>query len=450
MARELHEMHAEAPTALWLTPSDTIRSQTLSALQTPGHPYREALETTCGQRFQVCDLENAAAISPHDWERHAITVVATIQSFRIEETGMRMVYAFSETLEPHFKGQPPQALAILRDLPDALVTERDLADANSPIKGYAGQPKFSLANWLALQNPFIIVDEAHNSKTERSFEVLKRLNPAAILELTATPIPKKTNVLYHVSAQELQAEHMVKLPIVLMEHPQGPEAAIFDALDVASMIAPQVPLPGMDDAPLFARPIVSLPELAIDLPAKAEIPNSEQVRVEATDKGKRAIVTGPVSESLAERLTAAQRGAAAKEKVQLAIERHNAVVAAQLAPVSRGAVFAPVPRLCYSAQGELQLVEREAVLDAADVDLLADPVSLPGFQIVEQANAFEVYLDGTKVKVRQADAAQLQLDTFNTTLTEDDLTRWLDREVRQSDIVQSHLRAYLKQGRTLA
>ena len=44
----------------------------------------------------------------------------------------------------------------------------------------------------------------------------------------------------------------------------------FEALDVASMIAPQLPLPGMDDGPLFARLV--LPELAVDVPAKADLP----------------------------------------------------------------------------------------------------------------------------------------------------------------------------------
>lgn|GEM_PF-4008777 len=95
-----------APTAPWLTPSETIRSQTLTALQTPGHPYRVALEEAYGQRFQICDLENVAAVLPHDWGRAAVIVVATIQSFRIEETGLRNVYAISEAFEPHFRGLP--------------------------------------------------------------------------------------------------------------------------------------------------------------------------------------------------------------------------------------------------------------------------------------------------------------------------------------------------------
>lgn len=143
-------------------------------------------------------------------------------------------------------------------------------------------------------------------------------------------------------------------------------------------------------------------------------------------------------------MTDAQRGRANKEKVQRDIERHNAIVAAQTAPVSRGAIFAPVPWLCYRTQGELELVEREAVLEDVVLDLLADKVSLPGFQIVEQANAFEVYLDGAKVKVGKADSGQLELGALNTDVTADDLVRWLDREVRPSYIVQAQLRAYLK------
>jgi type III restriction enzyme len=74
------------------------------------------------------------------------------------------------------------------------------------LAGFVGQPRWSLANWLALHRPIVIVDEAHNTKTDKSFTALQRLNPAFILELTATPIAAKTNVLYHVSAQELAAE----------------------------------------------------------------------------------------------------------------------------------------------------------------------------------------------------------------------------------------------------
>jgi type III restriction enzyme len=83
--------------AVWLVPSDTIRSQTLKALQTTGHPYREALEASYGAGVKVCVLEDLANITPTDWGRHAVVVVATIQSFRIDDTDKRNVYSFSET-----------------------------------------------------------------------------------------------------------------------------------------------------------------------------------------------------------------------------------------------------------------------------------------------------------------------------------------------------------------
>jgi type III restriction enzyme len=46
--------------------------------------------------------------------------------------------------------------------------------------------------------------------------------------------------------------------------------------------------------------------------------------------------------------------------------------------------------------------------------------------------------------MKAADAHQLSLDSVNVNITADDLVRWLNREVRQPDIVQSHLLAYLR------
>ena len=141
------------------------------------------------------------------------------------------VYSFSESFERHFKGCDEDRLRVLHGLPDARVTAAEVAaDRAGVLQGREGQPRWSLANWLALNAPLLIVDEAHNTKTDKSFTALKRLNPSAILELTATPIAAKTNVPYHVSAQELAAESMIKLPIALAEHPQGWQQAVFAAV----------------------------------------------------------------------------------------------------------------------------------------------------------------------------------------------------------------------------
>ena len=216
------------PLALWLVPSDAIRTQTLGALADPGHPFRTALAAACGDDVRVCALDEVAQLAPQDFDAHAVVVVATMQSFRVDDTEQRNVYAFSEVLEPHFRGVAPTALHTLRALPDALVTADDAASAKAGremLTRFVGQPRWSLANWLALRGPYVIVDEAHNAKTERSFEALQRLNPALILELTATPLPKRTNVLFSVSAQQLQAESLLKLPVALMEHTRGWQAA---------------------------------------------------------------------------------------------------------------------------------------------------------------------------------------------------------------------------------
>jgi type III restriction enzyme len=85
------------------------------------------------------------------------------------------------------------------------------------------KPVRSLANLLRLHRPMVIVDEAHNSRSDLSFRTLARFSPSLILELTATPQtahdPARgkhaSNILYSVSAAELKAEEMIKMPIRL-------------------------------------------------------------------------------------------------------------------------------------------------------------------------------------------------------------------------------------------
>ncbi|MBE0548503.1 MAG: DEAD/DEAH box helicase family protein, partial [Rubrivivax sp.] len=216
---------ADFPVALWLVPSTTIRDQTLLALQRPGHPYRDALEAAYGQALAVLDLDAAATIAPQDLGRKTIVLVATMQSFRVRQTQGRNVYAFSEEYDAHFA----HLRAMAEPLTFKALEKVSAADLAEPGQAYLtsadlGRVKHSLANLLALARPVVVVDEAHNAKTDTTFETLKRVAPSAILELTATPVPKKTNVLYSVSARELQAEDMIKLPVMLAEHKAWPDA----------------------------------------------------------------------------------------------------------------------------------------------------------------------------------------------------------------------------------
>jgi type III restriction enzyme len=607
----------DAPVAVWLVPSDTIRAQTLRALQAPGHPYRDALTHVYGESLRVCGLEDVAQIAPPEWGRQAVVVVATIQSFRIEDAGQRNVYSFSESFEAHFRGADERSLGHLRELPDAVVTAEEAArDATGVLRAFAGQPRWSLANWLALQEPLVIVDEAHNTKTDKSFTALKRLNPSFILELTATPIPEKTNVLYHVSAQELAAESMIKLPIALAEHPQGwPQAVFaavqtqraleaealkdeaegrgyvrpivlfqaqnvndemppdklrrylidelhlpdnqivvatgearglegldlsqrtcavrfvitvqalregwdcpfayvlcslqklgsataveqllgrvlrmpharrrgrealnrayahvceaefssaaraladrlilnmgFEALDVASMIAPAQPLPlfpdsGSDHPVPMAESSLVAAFFEVPRPS-AELLAFPGVRVLDTGATSGVEVRGHISAELERQLLESVRGAKKQAQWREQVAQQNALVAAQLAPAARGEHFAPVPTLGYRAHAQAPLwpLEREAVLETVELDLLTpQAIQLPGFQVVEQSNTFEIYLKDAHVRLRPADSGQISMDYGATSITPDDLVRWLDQSLFQKlpDLTQAQRRAYL-------
>ena len=84
------------------------------------------------------------------------------------------------------------------------------------------------------------------------------------------------------------------------------------------------------------------------------------------------------------------------------VAQHNALVAAQAAP-ARGVPFAPLPTLGYrlDAQAPLWPLEREAVLDAVELDWLApQAVQLTSFQVAQESDIFEIGMDGARVALR--------------------------------------------------
>jgi type III restriction enzyme len=221
-----HYTGQDRPLCLWLVPSNIIRTQTLAALKQPGHAYREALEAHFGvDGLRVLDIADCEQLRPQDFGGKAIIVVGTLQTLRVDDTSGRDVYAWKESFEPHF-GQVP-------DLPELeRVSEKDLAAQPYLRREDIGKIKRSFANLMYWHRPVVIIDEAHNARTPLSYDTFARLRPAALIELTATPLrqgPHRSNVLYHVSAEELKAEQMIKLPIVLHTHPNWQEA-VRDAL----------------------------------------------------------------------------------------------------------------------------------------------------------------------------------------------------------------------------
>jgi type III restriction enzyme len=245
-------LEEDFPIALWLVPSTTIRQQTVDALKTPGHPYREKLDQAFNQQVLVLDIDEVTQIRPQDIGGKAIVVVSTLANLRVNDTAGRKVYAYHENFEPHFAklGDEHAARARLEK-----VGESDLKE-NGLTQQALGTVKCSFANLLAVHRPVVIVDEAHNARTSLTFETLKRVHPAAVIEFTATPNTSTTNgsnVLYHVSAAELKAEEMIKLPIMLTEHTDW-QAAVRDATLNRERLAKDA----LNEPNDYIRPIVLL------------------------------------------------------------------------------------------------------------------------------------------------------------------------------------------------
>jgi len=202
---------ASNPMVLWLVPSTAILDQTIDALKTEGHPYRAALAKDFNRNFTVMTKSEALAMSRADATGGAVVIVSTIQSFRREDDS---------------GNENPEGLKVYEDA-GALMDHFDnlIDEQKGPLEKVDGteRPIASLANLLRLHRPMVIVDEAHNSRTDLSFRTLARFSPSIILELTATPQTEHnpardkhaSNILYSVSAAELKAEEMIKMPIRL-------------------------------------------------------------------------------------------------------------------------------------------------------------------------------------------------------------------------------------------
>ena len=190
-----HLLRVPHSVVLWLMPSKTIREQTLRGLKDRQHPLNAALREA--GPVTVLDLAEAKSITRATLDTSTVVIVATRQAFQVEDEESRKVYELSGALMHHFEN--------LTSVPrDGLLKD-------------AGTVPYSLANVLRLRRPFVIVDEAHNSRTELAFDTLARFCPSGIMELTATPDMERTpsNVLHSVSASQLKAEQMIKLPVVL-------------------------------------------------------------------------------------------------------------------------------------------------------------------------------------------------------------------------------------------
>lgn len=235
-------LQQEQAVCLWMVPSDAIREQTINALKDKDHPYRQAVDSQFGGNVTVMDLEEALYVQRGTLESDTCIVVLTLQSLRVDKTEGRKIYESSGALQHHFTGLSPQIA--------------------SKLEKTDGVVSYSLANVLRMWEPVIIMDEAHNARTQLSFETLERFNPSCIIEFTATPQwdhdPEHgkfaSNVLSHTSAAQLKAEEMIKLPIKLHTRPDWREV-LSDTVQLQADLE-SVALREQETTDEYIRPIV--------------------------------------------------------------------------------------------------------------------------------------------------------------------------------------------------
>jgi type III restriction enzyme len=162
------------------------------------HGYRQALDSRFEGQVRVMDLREALDIKRNVLQGETVIIVSTLAALRVEDPDGRKVYDTNGSLMDHFSGLSAELEAVLEKREDGTIP-------------------YSLANVLRMWRPLVIMDEAHNARTPLSFGTLQRFKPSCILEFTATPDALQ-NVLHHVSAAELKAADMVKLPIKLSTH----------------------------------------------------------------------------------------------------------------------------------------------------------------------------------------------------------------------------------------
>lgn len=198
-------LHKDNSVVLWLVPTTQIKDQTLEALKNLDHPYRQALEETVDTPITVLDTNEALFLQANTINNETLIIVSTLAALRIEDTDGRRIYDDNGHLKVLFNG-----------LSDTILSSLEKTEDGSRVK-------YSLANVIKSRRPIVIMDEAHNARTNLSFETLSRFGPSCIIEYTATPQTTHrpeaglfaSNVLCSVSAAELNAEHMIKLPIRL-------------------------------------------------------------------------------------------------------------------------------------------------------------------------------------------------------------------------------------------
>ena len=211
-AAALERMHRQTGLVLWVTPTRAIYRQTKDALWSREHPYRQMLERASGGRVKT--LEKDDRFTALDVE-HYLCVMLLMLPAANRRKGKEFLRMFRDS--GRYPSFFPDDSALFADA--ALLEKHPDLERWPAHERSDGPIKQSLFNVFKTLQPVVVLDEAHKAygaSDEANAEFvgsINRLDPRLVIELSATPHPRVSNLLVDVSGVKLKDEEMIKLPV---------------------------------------------------------------------------------------------------------------------------------------------------------------------------------------------------------------------------------------------
>ena len=215
--REYHDhfAHKRQGLVVWIVPSETIYSQTVTKLRDKRHHLRQLIDQCSGGRTLI--VEKGKRLTLADIENNLVLLFVMIQSIsRKNNKAALKVFQDSGGYEGFF---PPDHRfdnheRLLKQFPNLDRIGEGGAEAFPLIRT-------SLANAIRVSEPFIIIDEIHKVFSDMARKTIDGLNPEMVLGLSATP-KENMNILVSISGLELKEEEMIKLDMHI-KSPTSPQ-----------------------------------------------------------------------------------------------------------------------------------------------------------------------------------------------------------------------------------
>ena len=204
-AAALERLGRQTGLVLWIVPSRAIYAQTRAAFRSREHPCRQTLERASGGRVKI--LEKDERFTAGDVANRLCVMLLMLPAAN-RHRNRDFLRMFRDS------GRYP---TLFPDSDDVRRNAELLERCPDLETGEGGMARHSLFNAMKMLRPVVVLDEAHKAYGGKGADefvlAVNRLNPRLVVELSATPSPRVSNLLVDISGVDLKKEEMIKLPV---------------------------------------------------------------------------------------------------------------------------------------------------------------------------------------------------------------------------------------------